>query len=77
MGCNQFANHHFQMGVTAMGFAEDFGLSYLQIILTHFPVSIGKKAGKWKNLCSAVKVQPSSTEYLAKSLKEHLFQIGL
>ena len=27
MGCFPFANYHFQMGVTAMGFAEDFGLS--------------------------------------------------
>ena len=25
MGCFPFANYHFQMGVTAMGFAEDFG----------------------------------------------------
>ena len=29
MGCSLFANYHFQMGVTAMGFAEDFGLSVL------------------------------------------------
>ena len=26
MGCSPFPNSHFQMGVTAMGFAEDFGL---------------------------------------------------
>ena len=25
MGCAPFANHHFQMGVTVMGFAEDLG----------------------------------------------------
>jgi len=25
MGCFTFANSHFQMGVTVMGFAEDFG----------------------------------------------------
>ena len=24
MGCSLFANYHFQMGVTVMGFAEDF-----------------------------------------------------
>ena len=27
MGCFPFANFHFQMGVTVMGFAEDFGLN--------------------------------------------------
>ena len=26
MGCSPFANSRFQMGVTVMGFAEDFGL---------------------------------------------------
>ena len=26
MGCLSFSNYHFQMGVTVMGFAEDFGL---------------------------------------------------
>ena len=26
MGCSLFSNYHFQMGVTVMGFAEDFGL---------------------------------------------------
>ena len=26
MGCSPFANSHFQMGVTVMGFAEHFGL---------------------------------------------------
>jgi len=25
MGCNPFANYHFQMEVTVMGFAEHFG----------------------------------------------------
>ena len=29
MGCSPFANYHFQMGFTAMGFAEDFGLCLL------------------------------------------------
>ena len=29
MGCFPFANSRFQMGVTVMGFAEDFGRSHL------------------------------------------------
>ena len=28
MGCFQFANYRFQMGVTVMGFAEHFELSH-------------------------------------------------
>ena len=28
MGCAPFASHHFQMGVTVMGFAEDLELSH-------------------------------------------------
>ena len=28
MGCSLFSNSHFQMGVTAIGFAAHFGLSY-------------------------------------------------
>ena len=28
MGYSLFSNSHFQMGVTVMGFAEHFGLSY-------------------------------------------------
>ena len=28
MGCFLFLNYHFQMGVTVMGFAEDFGQYY-------------------------------------------------
>ena len=28
MGCSLFSNSHLQMGVTIMGFAEHFGLSY-------------------------------------------------
>ena len=31
MGCARFASHHFQMGVTAMGFAEDLGQYYIRI----------------------------------------------
>ena len=27
MGCSPFENSRFQMGVTEMGFAEDFGLT--------------------------------------------------
>ena len=30
-----FENHHFQMGVTAMGFAVDLGLCYLPCICTY------------------------------------------
>ena len=30
MGCIPFANFHFQMGVTVMGFAEDSGLRVIQ-----------------------------------------------
>ena len=29
MGCSQFANSHFQMGFTVMGFAEQFGQNIL------------------------------------------------
>ena len=29
MGCSLFSNSHFQMGVTVMGFAEHFGLTYI------------------------------------------------
>ena len=32
MGCSLFANYHFQMGVTAMGFAEDFGQCMILIL---------------------------------------------
>ena len=32
MGCSLFSNYHFQMGVTVMGFAEDFGLNLLTLI---------------------------------------------
>ena len=34
MGCSPFGNSRFQMGVTEMGFAEDFGLSVI-LILTY------------------------------------------
>ena len=30
MGCSLFSNSHFQMGVTVMGFAEQFGHSILE-----------------------------------------------
>ena len=30
MGCSLFSNYHFQMGVTVMEFAEDFGHSDLK-----------------------------------------------
>ena len=33
MGCSPFANYHFQMGVTVMGFAEDFGHSKAACIM--------------------------------------------
>jgi len=32
MGCSPFPNCHFQMGVTAMGFAEHFGPRVLKMI---------------------------------------------
>ena len=32
MGCSLFANYHFQMGVTVMGFAEDFGLCQKRVL---------------------------------------------
>ena len=35
MGCSLFSNYHFQMGVTVMGFAEDFGL-YLKMRLLRY-----------------------------------------
>ena len=40
MGCSLFSNYHFQMGITVMGFAEDFGqyLSKdLNLVVNIFP----------------------------------------
>ena len=42
MGCSPFANSRFQMGVTVMGFAEDFG-HY------HFPPNLVLVTGKHGN----------------------------
>ena len=35
MGCCPFANHHFQMGVIVMGFAEDLNIPFISLSLTH------------------------------------------
>ena len=42
MGCSPFANFHFQMGVTVMGFAEDSGPSPIKpdfLLSTVTPIS--------------------------------------
>ena len=35
MGCTLFSNYHFQMGVTGMGFAEDFGRKLHDLKFVH------------------------------------------
>ena len=36
MGCSLFSNSHFQMGVTVMGFAEDFGHCFIALVSPEF-----------------------------------------
>ena len=40
MGCSLFSNSNFQMGVTAMGFAEDFGLCPSSKSLAKMPLCL-------------------------------------
>ena len=51
MGCFPFTNYHFQMGVTVMGFAEDFG---------HIPVMNHKRFGCTKFTMTLNEIQKVS-----------------
>ena len=53
MGCAPFANHHFQMGVTAMGFVEDLGhylLSKNLLLRSFNPKAIDKRKNKTEHI---------------------------
>ena len=50
MGYSLFSNYHFQMGVTVMGFAEDFGHSLPACLPASPPAADGPRWQRPKNL---------------------------
>ena len=56
MGCSQVPNYQFQMGVTVMGFAEDFGLGLLETNLIKIALMYTK--------CKIYKFQEFTTKFL-------------
>ena len=63
MECAPFANHHFQMGVTVMGFAEDLGQSMTPGFQTFF-------------FSFAVRVERTVNQAVA-TFANHHFQMGV
>ena len=63
MGCSPFANSHFQMGVTVMGFAEHFGLS-IKCPSTGWKCGIGEKDDNRYKECDPEKVPNPEIDFM-------------